>query len=141
MRILPALFLFFTFPSVLSAQPFRESRTLWASDPAEVPALASEIDRMLDTDQLQFKRSQTDGTFPGRTHERMNQYHQGVRVFGGQLVWQKQSGLVLSATGNIYEAVDVGVTPTLTVAEAEARPSARSEPSIPSGRSASRPMT
>ena len=121
MRILPALFLFFTFPSVLSAQPFRESRTLWASDPAEVPALASEIDRMLDTDQLQFKRSQTDGTFPGRTHERMNQYHQGVRVFGGQLVWQKQSGLVLSATGNIYEAVDVGVTPTLTVAEAEAR--------------------
>ena len=121
MRILPALFLFFTFPSVLSAQPFRESRTLWASDPAEVPALASEIDWMLDTDQLQFKRSQTDGTFPGRTHERMNQYHQGVRVFGGQLVWQKQSGLVLSVTGNLYDDIGINMTPSLTASQAEAR--------------------
>ena len=121
MKTLSILFLLSVLPSTLGAQSLRESRTLWASDPAEVPALASEIDRMLDTGHLQLERSQADGTFPGRTHERMNQYHQGVRVFGGQLVWQKQSGLVLSATGNIYEAVDVGVTPTLTTAEAEAR--------------------
>ena len=59
--------------------------------------------------------------YSGAGASAVKQYHQGVRVFGGQLVWQKQSGLVLSATGNIYEAVDVGVTPTLTVAEAEAR--------------------
>ena len=35
-------------------------------------------------------------------------------------MWQKQSGLVLSATGNLYDAVDIGVTPSLTAAEAEA---------------------
>ena len=90
----PLSLLLFAFPSALVAQEFRAARTVWASAPAEVPALASEIDLMLDTGHLQLERSQADGTFPGRHHERMNQYHQGVRVFGGQLVWQKQSGLV-----------------------------------------------
>ena len=54
MRILPALFLFFTLPSVLSAQPFRESRTVWASSPAEVPAIANEVDSMLSSGRLVY---------------------------------------------------------------------------------------
>ena len=120
MRILPALFLFFTLPSVLSAQPFRASRTVWASAPSEVPAIANEVDVMLDSGRLVYERSQVDGTFPGRHHERMNQYHNGIRVFGGQLVWQKQRGLVLSVTGNVYDAVDVDTTPTITESQAEA---------------------
>ena len=117
----PVLLFFLVFPSVLGAQSLRIARTVWASTPTEVPALASEIDQMLRTGHLQFGRDQADGTFPGRHHERMNQYHQGVRVLGGQIVWQKQSGLVLSVTGNIYDDIDVDVTPSLTVAETEAR--------------------
>ena len=78
MRILPALFLVFTLPSVLSAQPFRESRTVWASSPAEVPAIANEVDSMLSSGRLVYERSQVDGSFQGRQHERMNQYHRGL---------------------------------------------------------------
>ena len=77
----PVLLFFLVFPSVLGAQSLRIARTVWASTPTEVPALASEIDQMLRTGHLQFGRDQADGTFPGRHHERMNQYHQGVRVF------------------------------------------------------------
>ena len=121
MRILPALFLFFTLPSVLSAQPFRESRTVWASNSAEVPAVASEVDAMLSSGRLVYERSQVDGSFQGRHHERMNQYHNGIRVFGGQLVWQKQSGLVLSVTGNVYDDIGINTTSSLTASQAEAR--------------------
>ena len=106
---------------VADAQSLRSSRTYWASDPAEVPALAQSVDRMLASGELAFARSQRDGRFPGRTHERFDQFHQGVRVLGGQIVWQKDVGLVLSVTGNLYEDVDVNVTPTLTAVEAAAR--------------------
>ena len=37
------------------------------------------------------------------------------------MVWQKQAGLVLSVTGNIYDKIDVNVTPTLTESEASDR--------------------
>ena len=103
------------------AQPFRESRTVWASAPAEVPAMARAVDVMLDAGYLVYERSQFDGTFPSRNHERMNQYHNGIRVFGGQMVWQKESGLVLSVTGNLYDDIDVNMTPTLTTSQAEDR--------------------
>ena len=79
MRTLLSLFLFFTLPSVLSAQLFRESRTVWASSPAEVPAIANEVDSMLSSGRLVYERSQVDGSFQGRQHERMNQYHNGIR--------------------------------------------------------------
>ena len=63
----------------------------WASAPAEVPAIASEVDVMLNSGRLVYERSQVDGSFQGRHHERMNQYHRGVRVFGGQLVWYRRA--------------------------------------------------
>ena len=121
LSIVTSLTLACALPPALNAQPFRASRTVWASDPAEVPALANEIDLLLDAGHLKLERVQTDGTFPGRYHERMNQYHHGLRVFGGQLVWQKQAGLVLSITGNVYDTIAVNVTPTLTASEAAAR--------------------
>ena len=112
------------------AQSLRASRTYWASGPAQVPALAQSVDRMLASGELAFARSQRDGQFPGRTHERFDQYHGDVRVLGGQLVWQKDAGLVLSVTGNLYEDVDVNVTPTLTADEAAARALAQREAGV-----------
>ena len=75
---------------------------------------------MLDSGQLVYERYQADGSFQGRHHERMNQYHGGLRVFGGQIVWQKQSGLVLSVTGNLYDDIGINTTPSLTASQAEA---------------------
>lgn len=115
-------------PAVTRAQTMRPARTVWASDPAVVPAFAENVDRMLRTGQLAFSRTQRDSQFPGRTHERLDQYHRGVRVLGGQLVWQKENGLVLSVTGNLYDGVDVDPTPALGADDAVARALAASEP-------------
>jgi thermolysin len=96
-------------PSLLWSQTLRPARTVWASEPSEVPAMAQRVDSMLRTGALVPARTQRDGQFPGRVHERLNQFHDGVRVFGGQIVWQKEAGQVLSVTGNVYDDVDVDV--------------------------------
>ena len=36
-------------------------------------------------------------------------------------MWQKESGLVLSVTGNVYESVDTDATPGFPATQAEAR--------------------
>ncbi len=108
-------------PGLLSSQTLRTARTIWASDPADVPAMAQSVDSMLRSGALAFGRTQRDGQIPGRVHERLNQYHDGVRVFGGQLVWQKESGRVLSVTGNLYDGVDVDTQPTLSADDAVRR--------------------
>ncbi len=89
-------------PLFSDAQTLQSARTIWASDIADVPALARDVDLMLRSGELELGSIQRDGVFPGRTHERLNQYHLGVRVFGGQLVWQKEAGRVLSITGKLF---------------------------------------
>jgi thermolysin len=105
-------------PIASPAQTLRAARTVWAADAAEVPALARDVDSMMNAGLLRVFRTQLDGQIPGRIHERLNQYHEGVRVFGGQLVWQKDGGRVLSVTGNLYDGIEVETKPSLTAEEA-----------------------
>jgi len=115
-------------PGIAGAQTLRSARTLWVSDAAEVPAMAQEVEAMLRAGRLVAARTQRDGQIPGRSHERLNQYHGGVRVFGGQLVWQKEGGLILSVTGSLYDGVDVDTTPSLS-ADAAAQKTLAGAPS------------
>ena len=108
-------------PVVVSSQSLRSARSVWASAAAEVPAIAQEVETMLRAGRLAAARTQRDGQIPGRSHERLNQYHQGVRVFGGQLVWQKEGGRILSVTGNLYDGIDVETRPSLTADDAARR--------------------
>jgi thermolysin len=117
-------------PAVSGGETFRTGRTLWASGPAEASAMAQEVEALLRSGRLVPERTQPDGQIPGRSHERLNQYHQGVRVFGGQIVWQKEGERVLSVTGKLYDGIEVGTTPALTPEGAASRalegyPSAR----------------
>ncbi|MGH9336658.1 MAG: M4 family metallopeptidase, partial [Vicinamibacteria bacterium] len=107
--------------SLLWSQTLRPARTVWATDLAEVPAMAREVDALLEAGRLAIARTQRDGQIEGRVHERMNQLHDGVRVFGGQIVWQKEGGQVLSVTGNLFDGIDVESRPTLTADEAASR--------------------
>ncbi|HXV59756.1 MAG TPA: M4 family metallopeptidase, partial [Vicinamibacteria bacterium] len=108
-------------PTVGRSQTMKAARTVWATEAAEVPALATEVERMLDAGLLAIARRQRDGHFPRRTHERMNQFHAGVRVFGGQLVWQREGQRVLSITGNLFDDIDIDTTPSLTADDAARR--------------------
>ena len=104
-----------------SRETLRPARTLWATDAAEVPRIAQEVERLLRTGQLSSSRTQRDGQLAGRIHERLDQYHEGIRVFGGQLVWQKDGERVLSVTGKLYDGIDAPTRAGLTADEAAAR--------------------
>jgi thermolysin len=57
----------------------------------------------------------------GRTHERLAQHHNGIPVFGGEIVRQLDGGSVVSVFGQFYEPINVPSTrPTLSPAEAAA---------------------
>jgi thermolysin len=55
----------------------------------------------------------------GRRHERLQQLHHGVPVFGGELVRQTDSTATLTVFGTLYEGIDVDVTPSLGPRDAE----------------------
>ena len=49
----------------------------------------------------------------GRTHERADQYHRGVRVWGADVARQLENGLLISAFGTIYPEVTADTTATI----------------------------
>jgi bacillolysin len=80
---------------------------------AERRAWTSRIDRMLRTGELRTRQTREDTLVPGRTHERADQYHRGVRVFGADIARQLRSGVTESLFGTVYEGITVDPAPTL----------------------------
>jgi thermolysin len=92
------------------------------------PALAewsSRVDGLLRSRQLVPRMTREDTMIAGRRHERLAQYHEGVPVFGGELVRQSDLAGTVSVFGTLYEGVDVSTTPALRSQEAEARVAAQ----------------
>lgn len=87
---------------------------------AELRQWDGRIDRMLRSDELVVRRVFPDPGVPGRSHERAGQRHQGVPVFGGDVVRQIDGGQTVSIFGTIYEGIDLDVTPRLSPAGAKA---------------------
>lgn len=78
------------------------------------------ITHMLRGGDLRVERVEDDPLLPGRTHERLAQYHLGVPVFGGGLVRQLDRGLSVSVFGTLFQDITVDTQPALTVQEAAA---------------------
>lgn len=106
---------------------------------AAVPALAQETrvtprgigalrewDRRMTADirsgDLRRRSVREDTLVAGRTHERFDQYYQGVRVYGADLARQRTTlGQTLSVFGTIYDRIAVDTHPALPQAEAKRR--------------------
>jgi bacillolysin len=58
---------------------------------------------------------------PGRQHERLAQLHDGVPVFGGELIRQSDASGTLTVFGTFYDDIDVQVAPKLGPAGVESR--------------------
>jgi bacillolysin len=110
-----------TGPLVRGQQPQAPRlRSVAASGGTLGPALA-QVDAMLRDGRLDIARVQRDTMIAGRTHERLAQKHEGVPVFGGQLVRQMDGRSVVSVFGQIFENVSVPtVTPSMSAADAAA---------------------
>ena len=79
-----------------------------------------EVSRRLQAGELRLRRSESDALVAGRVHQRFDQYHRGVRVFGGEIVRQLDGAQTVSIFGTVYDGIDIDATPTLAAQEAAA---------------------
>jgi thermolysin len=77
------------------------------------------IDRMLSRGELRLRSLREDAVVPGRSHERADQFHRGVRVWGGDVARQLAGGQTVSIFGMIHAGIDIDTNPALTPAEAK----------------------
>ena len=79
------------------------------------------VDGMTRTGELVVVSRQDDRSLPGRTHEYLAQFHEGVRVRGGGVSRQLDGGVTVSVFGTLYTDIDVETAPALGAGEAASR--------------------
>jgi bacillolysin len=85
--------------------------TIAAQTTAEVRDAAAIVDSMRRSGELRLRTTREDLLVRGRTHERFDQYHRGVRVFGGDVVQQVNRGQIATLYGNVYGDIDIDPSP------------------------------
>jgi bacillolysin len=89
----------------------RGASTVATQSTAQLRDWDQRVDRMLRTSELRVRQTLEDPLVPGRTHQRADQYHRGVRVFGGDIARQSRDGATESVFGMIYEGIDIDTDP------------------------------
>ena len=79
------------------------------------------VDGMIRIGELVVVSRQADRSLPGRTHEYLAQFFEGMRVHGGGVSRQLDRGATVSIFGTLYTGIDIDTTPALTVGEAAGR--------------------
>jgi bacillolysin len=88
---------------------------------SELRTWDAEVDRRVREGTLVLAQRREDTLVPGRIHERLAQYHDGVAVFGGEVTRQLDGGQTVSVFGTLYANIEVDPTPVLDPQEARAR--------------------
>ena len=76
------------------------------------------VDRLVRDGELVMRKVRTDTMIDGRSHERYDQYFQGVRVFGGDVARQVADGATESIFGTLHTVSGLQTRPRLSVDEA-----------------------
>jgi thermolysin len=79
-----------------------------------LPAALNRVDAMLASGELNISSLRDDRMIAGRVIERLGQFHEGLPVFGGQVVLQMDGRANVSVTGRLYEALAVDVSPSIS---------------------------
>jgi bacillolysin len=108
-----------------AATPVGQTRSgllqVTATGTDEVRAWDTRIDAMLRAGDLELTRERPDDELPGRTHQRLQQVHRGVKVFGAEVTRQLDRGATVSSLGTLYTDIDIATVPTLSVDDAARR--------------------
>jgi bacillolysin len=105
-------------PAHPSAQAGASRRSVAASDARDLRAWDAQVARMVRDGQLRSRGDEADLLLEGRSHERLDQYHEGVRVFGGEVVRQAVAGQTVSVLGILYPGIRLGVEAALSPQDA-----------------------
>ena len=74
---------------------------------------SSVVDSMRRGGELRLRTTREDPQVRGRTHQRLDQFYRGVRVFGADVAQQLVGGQVVSVYGNVYDNIDVDPSPSV----------------------------
>ena len=106
---------------IAAAQPTLQERggtveplTLTATEQSKLREYDPLVDQMLRGNDLRATQVFDDTMVPGRSHERLVQYHQGVRVFGADVTRQTAQGLTTSVFGRLHTGIQLATAPTLS---------------------------
>jgi bacillolysin len=99
-----------------------QARTLTVAPdtPAATRDWDNAVNRMLRTNELQVRLERDDTLIAGRTIEQLDQFYQGVRVWGGSVSRQLDGGIATSVFGTLYADIAVDVVPPFTQEQAKA---------------------
>jgi Zn-dependent metalloprotease len=87
---------------------------------AELRSVSARVAQMERSGQLRLRSSERDPAFPNRLTERLQQYHQGVPVFGADVVRDSEQGVARTILGTVVPDFDLSVSPTLSENQANA---------------------
>ena len=93
----------------------------------------AEIDGLVRTGDLVVMSLLDDERLPGREHEYVAQFFQGVPVFGGGVSRQFDRGVTVSLFGTLHQGLDIDTAPGLSAAEVAARLEQRTGASLANG--------
>ena len=107
---------------LLPAHPFAQrgagDREVAATGARDVREWDAQITGMLRDGRLRPRLEEPDPLVEGRTHERLDQYYRGVRVFGSGLARQARHGQTVSVFGTLSPGIDLDVEPAFGPAAA-----------------------
>src|SRR5262249_44965328 len=69
---------------------------------------------------LRVRQSAADPFIANRTHQRLDQYHRGVRIVGGEVTRQLAADGTVSVFGTLHVDLDLDTTPRLSAEQARA---------------------
>src|SRR5207247_2099987 len=103
-------------PPVSQARPIAVAATRGVD--GTLRTFDAQVDQMLRTRDLRVREAMRDADLPGRRHERLDQYHRGVRIIGGDLTRQIASDGTVSVFGMLHSGIDIDTAPRLSADEA-----------------------
>jgi thermolysin len=111
--------LFFAWMDVGSAQQPSSMLRIAATTVNDTRSWDQYVTSQLRTGGLRVMSVDQDPALPSRVVERMQQYHDGVPVFGAQIVRDSDAGIAQSIFGEVPQAFSIDVRPALDQASAE----------------------
>jgi bacillolysin len=100
------------------AAPGPRLNAVAATSRAAISEWDQKIGALTRRGDLRVRSTIEDTMLAGRTHTRLEQLHQGVPVWGGELVRQDDAAGTLTVFGNLYEGIDLDTRPALSEAAA-----------------------
>ena len=97
--------------SFVSARQTRAPLRIATGNTIEVRQWEGRIRSLQRSGELRLRQRRADTLVKGRSHERLDQFHRGVRVYGADVSQQESGGQVVSVFGRLYEDIDVETTP------------------------------